>query len=479
MRQITRKIILLSLILAVFGKLVLPDEYYAEDTLIHVPFIKLRQDNNLYKLDYLRSAQNPQQFTIFYNIVSSLDAIFPGDLKLTMEALHLLYLFFFILLVFLLINKAEQTLFVGLILTLLILARFHIGGAAVLSVESEFAPRGLSFVLGMGAGYYWVCHKKAAALLLLILSTVVHPLSVFYGLLLCVGWMTLRIVRAYPRIIIGLLVLTAFIFARINLIEPVNYEWLSILRLRNSYAFTDLWSIKAWSNLVVLLLPGFLFLHSRVKTHKLIYDLVTVTYGISSLALLLNYLYGVMHPLWTVIVLQLGRISMFAVYVSFFAVSIKISSLIKQTRLKTLFLATLALLVIINNSRGQTYAQKMAITQWTDVQMWSLANTSSDCIFLVPFYSSGFRSVSERTITGDLKDGALSFYSYEFAKEWKTRLEELGAWDNLNDDELTRLHTKYLFDYIVDTSSQRRFLKLFDSGKYTIYEYPGQTCKKI
>lgn len=94
---------------------------------------------------------------------------------------------------------------------------------------------------------------------------------------------------------------------------------------------------------------------------------------------------------------------------------------------------------------------------WLEVQSWARDNTLAGSLFIVPPNLFGFRTESERTIYGDWKDGAQTFFNPSFGTEWMKRMRRLGYEDSMgiqSFDNLDLLRDAY------EALDEERFLEI-------------------
>jgi len=247
--------------------------------------------------------------------------------------------------------------------------------------------------------------------------------------------------------LVGILIIISNGIALWIFASPVDPAWLSVLRIRNSYAFIDSWSTKAWINLGLILAPGLLHLF-MVKAKSKWRSMIVPVYVSALLLLIVQFFFTTIKPIYPAIVLQLGRIWLFPALVSLLALAHLITLFSKRFN-KIFVVIGVGIFVLLVNNRQQIKAQTAQLKPWFDVQAWARNNTNQRCIFLVPFFSKGFRVESKRSIIGEYKDGTLSFYSRDFALEWVKRFKMLQNWEELNSKALIELANLYHFDYFV------------------------------
>ncbi len=286
-------------------------------------------------------------------------------------------------------------------------------------------------------------------------------------------------------ILIGTLLLFIFslplaekVLSQLSPDQAITISWLKIQRLRNHYAFPHLWQLRGWLSLLLGILPLFLyvFLSRFLKNRRSYKDQLMVNIlATSFLVLSVQFLFTSIYPIPQVIKLQLGRIWLHPITLSFICLgyffdrvrqNINISE--KDFAAAVLFVLTvIAVLRFPNTIKGQD-------SDWKEVQLWAFRKTSKPCIFLVPFYSEGFRVYSQRATTGEYKDGTLSFYSQEFADNWIMRLEDLNNWESLSISGLEKLQIRYNFSFLVSDSYSNDNLEIvFQSEKFRVYKMPN------
>ncbi|MCL4415284.1 MAG: hypothetical protein M1365_01075 [Actinobacteria bacterium] len=120
--------------------------------------------------------------------------------------------------------------------------------------------------------------------------------------------------------------------------------------------------------------------------------------------------------------------------------------------------------------------------RWISAQLWANNHTDKQCSFLVPFETQGFRVYSKRPITGDYKDGTLSFYSPIIAQDWNKRRTDLGNWENFNLINLEKLQKEYHFSFMVSHVKTNFNLPImYKNDEFIIYQMPQreEDCRVI
>ncbi len=119
---------------------------------------------------------------------------------------------------------------------------------------------------------------------------------------------------------------------------------------------------------------------------------------------------------------------------------------------------------------------------WIDVQLWAKENTPPGSLFITPPDKVGFRYYSERSPLVENKDGAMSVYSQEYAREWDHRMKALGIlprcdaryygkiYDQLPSWRLIWVGSYYGADYLVVRNSVHPGMKLlYQNPEYSLY----------
>ena len=363
--------------------------------------------------------------------------------------------------------------FTALLFCLFVLVRFHIGGAAITTVEVDLLPRAIGTVFSLTG--LWVRNKPKNAYIFFLLSFIFHPLSGLFGIILYGVWLSNKKLSNLNFVFRNTLYLTLVLFVVLvsawNL-PQISNSWLSIIRLRNSYAFADLWSSRAWINLLILLLPGLIYLLilNNEKIRKTFISLVVLSVVVS----LTNVFFVVVHPTKLVIQLQLLRIWFYPALVSIFCAAI----LLDKFTIKFKWLRVIIVFLLIGLIYSRNSANSAGSANWKEMTVWVKSNTLHNCVFLTPFYNKGFRLLSERSIIGEYKDGALSFYSEEFANQWFTRLLDLNDIQSKTDEMISKLQKKYEFNYLVEKENpQRKFSQVYKNSEFVIYQLSA--CEKL
>ncbi len=469
-----------AVFLSLIFSLIIPSEYYSEDMLIHLPFIKKQINSSLYQNDFLLQSINPQtNYTIYYPLMGHIVKKTTIPLKTFFNILNYCNYFLLILCLLLLSKLLTANLYSGLFTVLLLLFRIPIGGTAVQVIESELVPRAIGTTMSLWSIYFLLSRRIITAIIASIMTFFIHPLSALYIICLISMSIFIKIFKSYKKRL-GIITLLLILLLGITIIIKSKFiirtNWLTVIRLRNSYAFLDLWNIKSWGYLFTLLFPGiFLFLNKKYSSRKLNY-LLLICYLTAVMLTFIHWLFAVVYPTIYIISLQLLRIWLYPVLISIFYFCYFYCKLVRRS---IFLLISIFLISVLIGWRNLYVPQRKDLDKWLNVQNWAKQNTAYNCLFLVPFTSKGFRVEAERSTTGEYKDGALSFYSPDFSSEWEERAKDLSYWEEKTDADLLLLQQKYKFNYIVtNDKAKRTFQLVFNNNAYRIYSLIDQlACK--
>jgi|SRR3989344_1022594 len=441
-----RKILTIC-ILTLFAFIALPREYYTGDLVLHLPILTMHSDARSFSADYLRQFRLPDlNPSIYYPVLTILFRVFSGHEQLLFSLLRFFYLSCLFSILFLLSMQLQISFFVYTIFSLLLISHVQVGGSGISIIESEFLPRGFGLVLILLSCYLFSIKNYKTGLAVLISSVLLHGMTTFFAVWISIGLYLNKYRNSQLAAIAFALFLTICAVVWIC-VTPVDPNWLAVLRMRNSYAFIDTWSTKAWINLSLILTPGLVYLFI-VKTKTIARSIIMPVYAGALALLIIQFLFTFVKPIYPAILLQLGRVWLFPALISLLALAHLISRYSKGLN-KMFIIIGLGLLVLMVNNRPRISMQAALPSAWLSAQEWARNNSSQSCLFLVPFSSIGFRIESKRSIVGEYKDGTLSFYSRDFAREWLKRYEVLLNWEKLDSKNLLELASLYHFDYFV------------------------------
>ncbi len=461
------------------------------DQVIHLPLLFKAQDPTLYLNDYLFTA-GQESFTFFYSSVANLIELF-NNVETVFFTLYVLLIFVY----FYVISQISQELFKNKLAwffsLLLFITPFYIGGAAITTVETSIAPRTVGNLLSLLILLLILKKKFNVAFIVLGIEFLLHPLSALYIGIIMYSHLIIIEKMKIKKLIIGSLLfliislpLLPFLLNQFTAnVDSFNSSiWLEVLKERNAYVFPHLWNVGSWLTLVIGIVPILIYLIKKIydgsKNSYVNLTMLNIV-CISFVVFVIQYIFTLFIPLSQIIKLQLGRILFFPVFLSLLCLGYymeRLRVLLKiNTKLTvitiTFLLTTVCLLTLPSFVKGQN-------RKWIEVQLWGNSYTSKECVFLVPFFSEGFRVYSRRPTTGEYKDGTLSFYSQQFANEWNERLSDLGIWEHNDEESIKDLQRKYNFSFIVTSINTTYDLKLdFINDNYRVYEMPvlKEDCK--
>lgn len=348
------RLFLFSLMLAIFAYLILPSSFYTGDMAVHTMFIKKLLYADLFHKDYtVNFTLTQKDASIYYPVVSLILKYSPLSFFHSLRLLYFLFLWLLFAGILLLAYTLTKSVSAGLFWSLLILLKFHVGGSAIETLETEFVPRGLGLMMLIWSLVATIKRSYVFATVLVAISTLLHVLTGFYGIFFYLLFIILKKWRVESLIKVfgvGLLI----IFLSISVFDlKIDEKWLSILRIRNSYAFLDLWSIGNWTKLLFILSPGFFYLWYKRHSQDKIYHLLKVTYLGSTILSLANIFFAVIYPIHEVILLQLGRTWIFPVYASLLSATTLLQHQLQSVRMRIFILGSLIVYVVwFNLSRA-------------------------------------------------------------------------------------------------------------------------------
>ena len=249
---------------------------------------------------------------------------------------------------------------------------------------------------------------------------------------------------------------------------------MDILKLRNSYAFPLQWSGLSCIYFVFSLTPllAYVFLQKDSSPEKRNFRFILWIFLIAVLLLAFQILFTSVYPISYVIAMQLGRVWLVPIILSFVCFAKFLSKILagfNESYLKIAMVLVLVGIILI-------WHKKPILTQepsWIETQTWVKEHTNSLCTALVNFNSQGFRVYSDRSVVGEYKDGTLSFYSPTFAYEWNRRKNDIINTNYADIQNLNHLQQTYPFSLIVLYQEQKVPLKpIFQNEKYAVYQMP-------
>ncbi len=456
------------------------------DQVINLPLIFKTQNPQFYPQDYFFSAQ-PEKLSFFYSTTGKLISIF-GNTETTIFIIYAVCITLFFLVYSKLAEKIQKNGFAWFLSLLFIIIPYHIGGSAIMTLETALSPRAVGHIFSLLVLYFIFSRKYTVSFLILGLELLFHPLSALYaGIILYSHLYFVEKEHKIKTLLKGTFILIIFsLFINSELLPqflPSTFRfseniWIEILKLRNPYAFPVLWKIRGWMSLILGITPLIVYLIMHLRKNKKLTFLNKSLLNIllvSFATMIFQLFFTSIIPLTPVIKLQLGRIWLFPVIFSFICLSIFVVQIIQYFKINEKIIISISLLILSFASLYKvSWFRKTQIPEWQEVQQWARNNTSQQCVFLVPFTSEGFRVYSQRPTTGEYKDGTLSFYSPDFAYLWKNRLDDLYNWEKNDDKTLRELQEKYNFSFIIsETYFSDNLNLIFKNNVYRIYAMPN------
>ena len=292
--------------------------------------------------------------------------------------------------------------------------------------------------------------------------------------------------------------------------------WYSIIKSRDAYVFASSWQLLGWAafslyltlvflvapdtskgmrktvinvtviSLAVFLanavlldfvkLPGF----AQFQLVRSITPVVYIALAISPLFLTFKNKILRILGLFAFIFLALNLFYLFLITTIIFSAGVYLVKEKKQMKLqKNTFLLTCMLIIVIYISMNlqsftdiqNKYQFPKRDDDWISLQKWVLQNTDKTAKFLVPPTQTGFRIFSQRSIVGDIKDGAVVIYSPNFAKHWHSIINDIISYESLEEPNFLQLQRKYQFEYFVTKIyTKLNFSLIYQNNSFNIYK---------
>ncbi len=468
-----------SIFFTLFSLIIHRYSYGIGDQAVHIPLIEKVIDSNLYPNDLLFTA-GQGELSFFYIFIEYIVKM----LNFSIERVFFIgYLIFTFLLYFALylIGKHyfSKEVWGIVLLSLFFIAPLHVAGTATYTIEISFVPRFVALILSLYAMYFVLIKKYFFVFMILPFVFAIHPISfipIFFILLLIVVNS-----RHYPSRFNLVLFILIFLLINFTLVSNIYHrfgnnsvingsqEWIMILRERNFYVFLDQWDYKAWISLFLITLPSIYFIFTGNRKNRLI-KLIKIIFVTCVVFTFFQFLFTSVFTLPFIAQLQLARIWVF----TYLSSSLAVVHFLTKQKINLKILSILAIFILLSFSF--IHHKKWYYTQnsnWITIQKWVSENTDKDCLFLTPFRHQGFRIYAKRSIVAEYKDGTLSFYSQNFANEWKNRLKDTEYWEELDINNLIKLQNKYFFSYLVALNGKNIPLKpIYNDIVYSIYQMP-------
>ena len=469
--------------------------YGTGDQALYIPLLNKLRDYTLFPTDYLFPLFYSHN-TLVYLGITLAGRFLGGNFFVPYTILYCVTSFFWYIGIYKLASTLFQNRKTALLSCLLFILPYPVGGAAITTVEASFLLRYVTNTILIYLLITFFEEKYFVLIYLFAILTIVHPLSgaIFFPLIFL---MVLRVPKNIRNQIYihftFLMLIVGFIVVAVN---PGNLigtlplmpteEWLQVLQFRNKYAFPLLWSLNEWKYLFIALLPLVLYtirstLRNEISDQKTRFILLLLT--VTSFMLVVQILFTSIFPVSYIIILQLGRIWLIPIILSFIIGTHLVTKIYdrcipRPLYLKIIILATIILAIFIRNKP----VLALQPPKWRETQMWVKLHTNKNCTVLTNFYSQGFRVYSERSIVGEYKDGTISFYSPVFAQIWSQKKEALSKENWFTRENLENVQSTYPFSLVVLLNEQKTTLnRVFINDQYSVYQMPQleQECSLI
>lgn len=485
-------------------------QFAVSDQEIFIPYILKWKEPYLFPNDLLFS-QPSASASLFYPIFGFLARF--ADLQSIFFLGYLLFQFFFFLAIYRLsyvIVKDQKLAYLALLP--FFLPKF-IGGTATFTFDTFFGYRSVGVVFMVLHLSYLLEKKFQKAAISALLSAVFHPLSIIPIILLFPLIFIKENFKIQKKPIVLILSILLLVILLLSQFLPKDNSWLSIIKFRDDYLFVSAWSIRAW--LAVALYTSLLFILLRsmkpqMENSVLLIVIISFSFFVSNYLILeiiktpfiakfqlvraispIAYISLAISPLLLTyrkpILKILGFFSFIFLCLNFFNIYLVVFLIFGlifflgknqlSINLSPRFILMLAAFIFIiftikNFSDSKTVIQfPKAKDEWIDLQLLAKNNTPNDALFLVPPKQTGFRTFSNRSVVGDIKDGAVVIYDRAYALEWFEVINQLESYQHFNERDFQKLRQIYPFDYIVTKKEQSLDLSVFYKNKsFTIYK---------
>lgn len=510
-------IILLLSILAIF---IHGYQFAVSDQEIFIPYILKSQNPTLFPNDSLFN-QSSAHASLFYPVIGFLTKFF--DLQVVFFVGYLIFQFaFFFALHRLSKNLLKDNKLAYFSLLPFLLPKF-IGGTAAMTFDLFFGYRSVGIVFLIFYLSFLVEKKFAKSFTIALVGLLFHPLSIIPVILALPALMIYdsgsKLKDLFRFLFLpSLAIMIIFLLFRNNFTKELfiikDNVWLSVIKLRDNYLFISTWHLRAWEALALPFTLIILFINRLDKNIKrliIILSLVSLsiftanfflleTFKIPSLAQFqlvraivpLAYIGLIISPRFLTtsnrLVKFLGTISfiflclnlfdLYAISVILFSISPVLSrgKFQKEISIKPALLIITAIIflnLIINAKSPLDFKEEIQFPKnqndWINLQLWAKQNTRENEAFLTPPWQTGFRIFSQRSIMGDIKDGAVVIYAKDYAIKWSKLMKDLQKYDSFTDEDFVALSKNYNFDYIVTSNRELKFNVVYKNNSYIIY----------
>lgn len=452
------------------------------DQIIQIPLYDKLLDPSLFVGDDLFPVTY-SQYTALYGLILFLVRTTPLPLSMIFFGMYLIVNFLLFCGIYFFVSGITKNKIVTLFSFLMFVWHIPVAGAAITTVESALVPRFAAIPLYFFALSFLLRDQYTRLFICLSIIFLIHPPSTFLFVIVSLPFIIsqkeLKAISTINRGLIIFFLLTLWFMPTFiqNLPQSSFFpsgELLSVLQLRNSYAFPILWSGRVWFNLMVLLIPleiGLTRCYMRNKFTQ--FDRMAFYIFITTcITLIGQLLFTSVIPLTPIITLQLGRMWWFSIAFSLLYTAFFCAYLWQQYgfSLKHLIISIIIGFLVILAVKYKSFIT-LPSQDWVDAQLWSRTHTNSSCTFLIDFYSQGFRVFSQRSIVGEYKDGTLSFYSPEFAYKWDRKRQYFNTKEYAGYvKDINLIRANYPFSLVVLRNGITSTLtSVYRNETYTIY----------
>lgn len=477
--------VLIILLLSFASIIILPYQFGIEDQAVYIPIIEKGLNPELFKTDYLVNTHG--ETTLFFPLIKLLIFIFK-DISAVFLVTYFLTLFLFFLGVYLLSLSLFNNRITAILSVLLFFFPKWIGGTGTKTYENYLVPRFLASPLILFSLIALVKNKLVLASLFISLTFLVHPVSgitlyfIFLALYFFLKPKTNLITVISSVVLLLIPPFIVYLLAKQQAIETTKYlimpnQWLSLAMKRDYFVFPQLWKIRSFGSLLIFYFFYLLFIIkekinkrifiTNIKTNRFLNIIAIVCLLLPIFVILVSQFF----PLTLLIQLELARSLVIFSFIALICWAYLSSQVLRSKLSTTVKIITLFILltsIIWNNNKAEIFDN-----DWIATQLWVRENTPSDSVFLTNPYSKGFRIFSQRTIVGEYKDGGPLLFSFEYAKQWSKRMDDIKNFDLLTEDDFRKLKQSYNFDYLVYNSKNGleplNFQKIYSNKSYTVY----------
>lgn len=369
----------------------------------------------------------------------------------------------------------------------LLTLRHRIARTIPTSIEGYFHPRVMAFGLGLAALGFLIRRRMGPAALLVAVSCVVHtPTGIWFGVVVLIAWVWMQ-ARVSALIFLaaaaGAITLLAI---GLTAASRMDAEWLSVISSRD-YMFPAEWPLYAWLfNMAYLPIIVLVYRHRAAQRITLPGETGLVmgaavlvkgflaTVPLSSAGVILVLQAQVSRAFWVLDALA-------TIYVAVWLAD----QVTRRWNVRVAF-AVAAVIAAFSAARGWYVLQydvqrplveaALPANAWTDAMRWLRQQPKTIHVLADPghavMYGSSVRVGAGRdTVIEFVKDAAMAMYDRAAALRVAERATALHKFDEIPDDQLERLASKYQADVIVMENTRRLPLPVrFTNDRFTVYQ---------